>query len=422
MKKMVIRGGRALKGTVKVGGSKNATLPIMAATLLSEEPSTIHGVPMVRDIRTMAELFKIIGANSFLESHTLHVQPDTINNFKAPYDLVKTMRASIYVLGPLLARFGQAKVSMPGGCAIGLRPIDMHLMAMKKLGANIDIHHGYVVASAKKLKGARIVFPKTSLGATVNTLLASSLAEGHTVLENASKEPEILDTISFLKEMGAKIDGGGSGTITVTGVKRLHGVKDYRVIPDRIEAATLIIASVMTKGRVTVENVNTDHLALFFDRLRETGASFDVKNGCVKIMPHKGRLKCTGIATEPYPGFPTDIQAQWMAMMTLASGDSIIKENIWENRFMHVLELARMGADIMIDGNTAVVSGVKKLSGANVMASDLRASAALILAGLAAEGVTEIRRIYHLERGYEALDRKLALLGADIKLVDEGRP
>lgn len=419
MKKMVIRGGRALKGIVRAGGSKNATLPIMAAALLSDEPSTILGVPMVRDIKTMSELFKILGAKAYVDSNMLHVQPDSINNFSAPYDLVKTMRASIYVLGPLLGRFGKAKVSLPGGCAIGLRPIDLHLMAMKKLGAKIEIKHGYVVATAKKLKGAKIIFPKTSLGATVNAMLAAVLAQGKTVLENASKEPEITEAVNFLKEMGAKIEGTGTGTITIYGVKKLNGVKKYNVISDRIEAATLIAAAVITKGTVTVENVCVEHLELFFDKLREAGANFEIKDRNVKIKPHKGRLKGISITTEPYPGFPTDIQAQWMALMTLAQGDTIIKEKIWENRFMHVPELIRMGADIRIDGSTSVVTGVKKLSGANVMASDLRASAALIIAGLAAEGETEIRRIYHLERGYENLELKLAGLGANIKLENE---
>src|ERR1035437_258210 len=419
MKKMVIRGGRALKGTVRAGGSKNATLPIMAAALLSDEPSTISGIPMVRDIRTMSELFKILGAKAYVDSHMPHVQPDTIKNFSAPYDLVKTMRASIYVLGPLLGKYGKAKVSLPGGCAIGLRPIDLHLMAMKKLGAKIEIQHGYVIASAKKLKGARIVFPKTSLGATVNAMLAAVLAQGKTVLENASKEPEIAETINFLKQMGAKIDGSGTGTITITGVKILNGVKNYNVIPDRIEAATLIAAAVITKGTVSVENVYTRHLELFFEKLKEAGARFEIKGNSVRVKPHKGRLRGVDITTEPYPGFPTDIQAQWMALMTLAQGGAIIKEKIWENRFMHVPELARMGADIKIDGNTSVVTGVKNLSGANVMASDLRASAALIIAGLAAEGETEIRRIYHLERGYENLELKLAGLGANIRLENE---
>ena len=419
MKKMVIRGGRALKGIVRTGGSKNATLPIMAAALLSDEPSTISGIPMVRDIRTMSELFKILGANAYVDSNMLHVQPDSINNLSAPYDLVKTMRASIYVLGPLLGKYGKAKVSLPGGCAIGLRPIDLHLMAMKKLGAKIEIKHGYVLATAKKLKGAKIVFPKTSLGATVNAMLAAVLAQGKTVLENASKEPEITECINFLKAMGAKIDGAGTGTIAITGVKKLNGVKKYNVISDRIEAATLIAAAVITKGSVTVENVCTGHLELFFDKLREAGAKFEIKGSSVIVKPHKGRLKAVGITTEPYPGFPTDVQAQWMALMTLAQGDTIIKEKIWENRFMHVPELSRMGADIKIDGNTCIVAGVKKLSGANVMASDLRASAALIIAGLAAEGETEIRRIYHLERGYENLELKLAGLGANIKLENE---
>jgi UDP-N-acetylglucosamine 1-carboxyvinyltransferase len=420
MKKMVLHGGRALKGTISASGSKNATLPIMAATLLSDEPSTITGVPMVRDIRTFSELIKILGANAYLESNMLHIQPDTIKNFRAPYDLVKTMRASIYALGPLLAKYGRAEVSMPGGCAIGLRPIDLHLMAVKKLGAQIEMKHGYVIATAKKLRGARIVFPKASLGATVNTLLAASLAQGVTVIENASKEPEVTDLCNFLQSMGAVISGKGTGLLSITGSRKLNGVKNYKVIPDRIEAATLIAAAVITKGSVTVENIRADQMSLFFEKLREAGVSFEIiKGGAVKIGPRRVRLKGTDIATEPYPGFPTDIQAQWMAMMTLASGDTIIKENIWENRFMHVLELARMGAQIKIDGNTAIVTGVKKLSGASVMASDLRASAALILAGLAAAGETQIRRIYHLDRGYENLDTKLSAIGADIRLENE---
>lgn len=419
MKKMILRGGRPLKGTISASGSKNATLPIMAATLLSDEPSTITGVPMVRDIRTFSELIKILGANAFLESNMLHIQPDTINNFRAPYELVKTMRASIYALGPLLAKYGRAEVSMPGGCAIGLRPIDLHLMAAKKLGANIEMKHGYVIATAKKLKGARIVFPKASLGATVNTLLAASLAQGVTTIENASKEPEVTDLCNFLQAMGSVISGKGTGTLSITGARKLGGVKNYRVIPDRIEAATLIAAAVITKGAVTVENIRPAQMSLFFEKLRESGAAFEVKGESVRITRRGGRLKGTDIATEPYPGFPTDIQAQWMALMTLAAGDTIIKENIWENRFMHVLELARMGALIKIEGNTAVVTGVKKLSGASVMASDLRASAALILAGLAATGETQIRRIYHLDRGYENLDAKLSALGADIRLENE---
>ncbi len=420
MKKLVIKGGKKLSGIVSVSGSKNATLPIMAASILTDSPSTINNIPMVRDIKTMAELFRILGAKVFLESNTMHIQPDTINNFKAPYELVKTMRASIYVLGPLLAKYGKAQVSMPGGCAIGLRPIDLHLKGMQKLGAKIEIKHGYVKATAKKLKGAKIVFDKVSLGATVNVMLAAVLAQGVTVIENASKEPEIADTANFLIKMGADIKGAGTGTITIKGRKKLSGVMDYSVIPDRIEAATLACAALITKGNVTVRGFDPKQLDLFFEKLKEAGASFVLTGDGVKIKAHKGSLKGTDIITEPYPGFPTDIQAQWMALMSTASGRSVIKEKIWENRFMHALELSRMGADIKLDGNTAVVAGVKKLSSADVMASDLRASAALILAALAAEGTTEIRRVYHLDRGYEKLDEKLRSLGANVRAEDEG--
>lgn len=418
-KKMVITGGKKLSGRVAVSGSKNATLPIMAAAILSDEPSVIKGVPMVRDIKTMAELLKILGAKVTLEDGILEIRPATIKNFKAPYDLVKTMRASIYVLGPLVTKYHKAKVSLPGGCAIGLRPIDLHIKGIEKLGAKIELKHGYVVATSKKLKGTRIVFDKVSLGATVNVLFAAVLAEGTTILENASKEPEVIETINFLKKMGAKIDGAGTSSLTIEGVKRLKGVKNYKVIPDRIEAATLITAALVTKGKVTVENVIPEHLAAFFEKLKETGAKFKVGKSKVTVSPQKSRLKGIDIVTEPYPGFPTDIQAQWMALMTLSAGGCIIKETIWENRFMHVLELARMGADIRIEGNTAFVNGVNSLTAADVMASDLRASAALIIAALAAKGETHIRRIYHLERGYENLDAKLKKLGAKIRIEKE---
>jgi UDP-N-acetylglucosamine 1-carboxyvinyltransferase len=419
MKKFIIKGGKKLKGRVQVSGSKNATLPIMAAAILSDEPSTITGIPLVRDIKTMAELLKILGANVLIEGRNLTIEPAGINNFKAPYELVKTMRASIYALGPLTTKYGEAKVSLPGGCAIGLRPIDLHIMGIKKLGAKIEIKHGYVKATAKRLKGATIVFDKVSLGATVNVMLAATLAQGVTVLKNASKEPEIMETVSFLNAMGAKIEGSGTDTLTITGVDKLHGAKNYQVIPDRIEAATLITAAVITRGDVIVENLKPDQLTAFFEKLKEAGAKFEIEGNSVHVRPYKGQLQAIDIKTEPYPGFPTDIQAQWMALMSLAEGDSVVTENIWENRFMHVQELVRMGAEIKVDGSTAIISGVKKLSGADVMASDLRASAALILAGLAAEGATEIRRVYHLERGYEALEQKLQALGADIKVESE---
>jgi UDP-N-acetylglucosamine 1-carboxyvinyltransferase len=419
MKKMVIKGGKKLNGTVKVSGSKNATLPIMAAAILGDSPSIISNVPHLADIMTMSKLFNILGASAGFDGNTFVVNPKLINNFKAPYELVKTMRASIYVLGPLVAKYGEAKVSLPGGCAIGARPIDLHIKGLRKLGAKIEMKHGYVKATAKKLKGARIVLDKVSLCATVNIMLAACLAEGETIIENASKEPEIVDTIGFLTKMGAKISGTGTTTLTIKGVKKLKGVKEYSVIPDRIEAATLLADGLMTKGEVTVTGVNVSHLAMFLDKLKEAGVIVKTAKNKITVKHPRGRLKSIDINTEPYPGFPTDIQAQWMALMTTAKGNAIITENIWENRFMHVLELIRMGADVKIEEHSAIVTGVNALSGADVMASDLRASAALIVAGLAAKGTTVVRRIYHLERGYENLDKKLKKLGADIRIERE---
>jgi len=419
MKKMVIEGGKKLKGKVSVSGSKNAALPIMAAAILADGPCVINNVPDLTDIRTMAKLLKILGASVEFKGHTLVIDPSGIKKFTAPYELVKTMRASIYVLGPLTAKYKKAKVSLPGGCAIGARPIDLHIKGIQKLGAKIELKHGYVSASAKKLKGTKISFDKVSLGATVNILLASVLAEGVTTIENASKEPEVIDCINFLIAMGAKIKGAGTSSLEITGVKKMSAVKGYSVIPDRIEAATFIAAAVITKGRVTVTGLNPGHLSVFLEKLGETGVKITAGKNKVDIFPYKGRIKALDIVTEPYPGFPTDIQAQWMALMCTAQGDSIIKETIWENRFMHVQELMRMGAAVRIQGNTAIVTGVKQLSGADVMASDLRASAALILAGLAAQGETVVRRIYHLERGYENLDLKLKNIGAVVRIERE---
>ncbi|HPD18900.1 MAG TPA: UDP-N-acetylglucosamine 1-carboxyvinyltransferase [Candidatus Goldiibacteriota bacterium] len=420
MKKFIIHGGRKLRGTVKVSGSKNATLPIMAASILADAPCVISDIPLVQDIKTMGKLLGELGARVEYTDKNVKIDTNKINNYKAPYELVKTMRASIYVLGPLLAKYGNAVVSMPGGCAIGLRPVDLHLKGLEKLGAKIKIEHGYIIAKAKKLTGATIVFDKISLGATINVMLAATMADGTTILKNASKEPEVIDTINFLNAIGANVHGAGTDTLTITGVKKLNGIDSYSVIPDRIEAATLIAAAVITNGNVTVERLKPEQLTLFFEKLKDTGSKFNIENSRVFIYPYKNRLKSVDIITEPYPGFPTDVQAQWMALMSIATGRTIIKETIWENRFMHAFELGRMGADIKIDGNTAIITGVKKLTGANVMASDLRASAALIIAALAADGITEIRRVYHLDRGYENLDQKLAMLGAEINVVNEG--
>jgi len=419
LKTLIITGGNKLKGKVTVSGSKNATLPIMAASLLGKTPSSINNIPLVRDIYTMSSLLQTFGTKVKIKNHSIIIDPSEINNYKAPYEIVRKMRASIYVLGPFVAKYKRAKVSMPGGCAIGLRPIDLHIKGIKKLGAKIKMKHGYVVAEAKKLKGAKIVFDKVSLGATINCLLAAVLAEGTSVFINASKEPEVADTIKFLKTMGADIKGEGTSTLIINGVRELNGVSEYNVIPDRIEAATLIIAAVMTKGNVLVENLMPEHLTVFFEKLKEAGAKFKILNNSVHVFPHKGQLQAVDIITEPYPGFPTDIQAQWMALMTIAKGNSVIKETIWENRFIHVLELNRMGVDIKIEGNTAIVKGVNELSAADVMASDLRASAALIIAGLIAKGDTYIRRIYHLERGYENFYNKLRGLGAKVKIKME---
>jgi len=419
MKTMVIKGGKKLKGEVSVSGSKNAALPIMAAALLSSGASVIKNVPNLTDIRTMSKLLSMLGAKVIYKEGTLTIDPKGVNNYKAPYELVKTMRASIYVLGPLTAKYGQAKVSLPGGCAIGARPIDLHLKGMQKLGAKVEMKHGYVKTTAKKLKGAVIPFDKVSLGATVNVMLAACLAEGITTIQNASKEPEVIDAINFLNEMGAQIQGAGTDTLIIKGVRRLNGVKGYSVIPDRIEAATLVSAAVMTKGDVTVKGLQPSHLSLFFDKLKDSGVKLKTGRDYVRVLPQKGAIRGVDITTEPYPGFPTDIQAQWMALMCTAKGDSVIKEHIWENRYMHVLELMRMGAQVKIDGSTAIVTGVKSLSGADVMASDLRASAALIIAALAAKGHTVVRRIYHLDRGYENLDKKLVSLGAEIRIEME---
>lgn len=419
MKKFIVYGGRKLKGTIKVGGSKNATLPIMAASILTDAPCIISNIPFVKDIKTMGELLSILGAQVEYFDKSIKITSDKIKNFNAPYELVKTMRASIYVLGPLLTKYGQAIVSMPGGCAIGLRPIDLHLKGLEKLGASIKVEHGYIIAKAKRLRGATIVFDKVSLGATINIMLAATLASGITILKNASKEPEVVDTINFLNSIGANIQSIGTDTLKITGVKSLKGVEKYSVIPDRIEAATLITAAIITKGNVIVDGLKSEHLTLFFEKLTDAGAKFKIENSKIHIFPYKDRLKGIDIITEPYPGFPTDIQAQWMALMSIARGRTMIKETIWENRFMHALELSRMGADIKIDGNTAIITGIKKLTGASVMASDLRASAALIIAGLAANGITEVRRVYHLDRGYEHLEQKLRALGAKIDVVNE---
>ncbi len=416
MDKLVIKGGRRLEGTVEISGAKNAALPILAATFLSKEPSVIKNVPQVADVLTMMKIMKSLGAKVQCSGNSVAVDPSGVRNPVLTYKLVSTMRGSICFLGPLLARFGQAQVSFPGGCVIGPRPIDLHLKGVRALGADVTLSHGYVVAKAKKLKGARVflggAFGSSVLG-TANILMAACMASGRTTIDNAACEPEVVDLGNFLKKMGAKISGLGSPSIEVEGVKKLHGAS-YSIIPDRIEAGTYVIASAMTKGDVTIKNMNLNMLGAMLDKLRDAGVVINEKNGHVRIRRQRV-LKPVSVTTLPYPGFPTDLQAQMMALMCIVPGISVITEKIYPERFMHVSELNRMGANIMLEGNSAIVSGRKTLSGAPVMASDLRASAALVLAGLVAEGVTDVSRVYHLDRGYENLVAKLQSLGANIR-------
>jgi UDP-N-acetylglucosamine 1-carboxyvinyltransferase len=419
MDKIVIEGGKKLKGEAEIGGSKNASLPIMSAALLAPKPCRIFGVPDLRDIRTMGQVIETLGARVEREKDgALVIDAKGLNKHEAPYELVKTMRASIYVMGPLLARLGKAKVSLPGGCAIGQRPIDMHLSGFESLGAKVKISHGYVEARAPKgLKGARIVLDKPSVGATANIMTAAVLASGTTYIHNAAQEPEIVDAAGFLNQMGGKVSGAGTDSIEIKGVRTLKGC-EYAVIPDRIEAGTLILAAAMTRGSVLLRRARLDHLGIVAEKLLQQGVQLAEEKGGLRVLPG-ARPRPVNIYTMPHPGFPTDMQAQWMAFMATTKGTSVITETIWENRFMHVPEMVRMGADIKIEGSSAIVTGVGKLSGAPVMASDLRASAALVLAGLSARGTTEVSRIYHLDRGYERLEKKLTELGARVRRIAE---
>jgi UDP-N-acetylglucosamine 1-carboxyvinyltransferase len=419
VQKISVKGGKVLKGSVDISGSKNATLPVMTAVLLAESPSTIRNVPHLNDVKTMTEVLKKLGAKATLEDHLLKVDPEGFNQFEAPYELVKTMRASIYSLGACLARLGEAKVSLPGGCAIGARPIDLHLKGVEQLGAKVTIEHGYVHAKAAKLKGAMIYLAGPhgpSLGATVNVVMAATAAEGTTVIESASIEPEVEDLINCLNAMGAQIEGNGTSKLVIHGKKTLKGV-DYTVIPDRVEAGTFMVAGAITRGDVFLRNANANQLTAVIDKLRQIGVTVEVTPEGIRVKG-EGDYKPADVMILPYPGFPTDMQAQMMALLATVPGNSIVTETIWENRFMHVFEMNRMGADITIDRSHAVVKGVKQLTGAPVMASDLRASAALILAGLVAEGETLVQRIYHLDRGYEKIEQKLSVLGADIKRIN----
>jgi UDP-N-acetylglucosamine 1-carboxyvinyltransferase len=418
MDKIVIRGGERLIGEVEVSGSKNATLPIFASCLLSEGENLFHNVPNLRDVHTIVKVLKNLGVNVTEENRAYRIHAAEVSGDEAPYDLVKTMRASILVLGPLVARVKNAKVSLPGGCAIGARPINLHLMGLEAMGAEIELRHGYIEAKADGLKGANISFDTVTVTGTENLMMAATLARGKTTLQNAAMEPEVVDLANVLNKMGAKISGAGTSLIEIEGVPSLHGV-EHRIVPDRIEAGTLMVAAGLTRGNIKILNCPLSEMEMVVHKLRESGMEIEPEGDGVRAVGTK-RIRSVDIKTQPYPGFPTDMQAQFMVLMSLARGLSVISETIFENRFIHVSELTRMGADIRIEGDSAIIQGVEGLSGAPVMATDLRASASLILAGLAAEGVTEVSRVYHLDRGYESLDKKLLKLGADVKRVKEG--
>jgi len=418
MDKIVIRGGERLIGDVEVSGSKNATLPIFAASLLAEGKNLFHNIPYLMDVRTIIKVLKNLGVKIEEDGKTYRIDATEISNYEAPYDLVKTMRASILVLGPLVARMRKATVSLPGGCAIGARPINLHLMGLESMGAKIELRHGYIEAKADRLKGADISFDTTTVTGTENLMMAAALAKGRTTLQNAAMEPEVVDLANVLNKMGAKITGAGTSFLEVEGVESLRAI-EHSVIPDRIEAGTLMVAAGVTRGNIRILNCPFHQMETIIHKLREAGMEIEKDGQGVNAAGNK-RIKSVDVKTQPYPGFPTDMQAQFMVFMSLARGLSVISETIFENRFIHVSELKRMGADIRIQGNTAIIQGVGNLSGAPVMATDLRASASLILAGLAATGVTEVSRVYHLDRGYEGLDKKLANMGADIKRIKEG--
>lgn len=415
MDKLLIQGGAPLRGEVSISGAKNAALPIMCAALLSAEPLILSNVPRLRDVDTLLALLARVGVRHAESGGSLDLRAANLGDPVAPYDLVKTMRASILVLGPLLARCGEAKVSLPGGCAIGLRPVDLHIKGLQAMGAQIHVEEGYVVARAKRLKGARLVMDLVTVTGTENLMMAACLAEGTTVIENAAREPEVVDLANCLVAMGARIRGAGTDAITIEGVEKLHGAS-HAVMPDRIESGTFLVAAAATGGSVRLLNTRGDALDAVIDKLRETGAK--VEAGADSLSLHMtGRPKSINVRTAPYPGFPTDMQAQFMALDAIADGAAVITETIFENRFMHASELQRLGADIELSGHTAVVRGRRQLQGATVMATDLRASASLVIAGLVARGETVIERIYHLDRGYENIEGKLSRLGAQISRI-----
>lgn len=415
MDKFLIQGGKKLKGTVAIGGAKNAAIALMPATLLASGKYSFSNIPELRDITTMSKLLQMMGVDVERDKHVLKLNTFRVNKFEAPYEHVKKMRASVYVLGPLIARYGHAKVSLPGGCAWGPRPVNLHIEGIRKLGAHVEIDKGYIIAKAKRLKAAKIVFNISSVGATGNLLMATVLAKGTSVIQNAAREPEIAALAAFLVKMGAKIDGIGSTTLEIEGVDALHPA-DEMMIPDRIETATILIAAAATGGTVQAERCRPGDLMAVTSALVAAGAVIEMGDDWIKLKAPK-TIRPVNVTTAVYPGFPTDVQAQWMVLMSMARGSSIVTDNIYFDRFKHVPELVRLGADIELVNNTAYITGVKRMAGAKVMSTDLRASASLVLAGLIANGKTEVLRVYHLDRGYEALERKLHALGANIKRV-----
>ncbi len=417
MDKLAITGGAPLRGEIRISGSKNAALPILAATLLADAPMAVHNVPHLRDITTMVGLLRRMGAGVTVgEKLAVEVDPVTVHEFTAPYDLVKTMRASVLVLGPMLARHGRADVSLPGGCAIGSRPVNLHITGLQKMGADITVENGYIRARAQRLHGARICLDVVTVTGTENLLMAATLAHGETVIENAAKEPEVVDLAHCLVSMGAHIDGIGTDTLRVQGVERLHG-GEYRVLPDRIEAGTYLVAAAMTGGKIKLKDVAPSTLDAVLDKLQEAGARITCGEQWIELEMTQPRPRAVSITTAPYPAFPTDMQAQFTALNSIAEGSATLTETIFENRFMHVDELRRMGAHIQVQGNTAITFGVPRLTGAPVMATDLRASASLVLAALVANGETVVDRIYHIDRGYECIEEKFMQLGAKIRRI-----
>jgi UDP-N-acetylglucosamine 1-carboxyvinyltransferase len=415
MAKILISGGTPLNGEVGISGAKNAVLPILAACLLADEPVSIGNVPHLHDVTTFIELLGQMGVQLVLDDRMkMHVDPRTTNTCIAPYDLVRTMRASILVLGPLVARFGQAEVSLPGGCAIGSRPVDQHIRGLRALGAEISVENGYIKARANRLKGARIVMDMVTVTGTENIMMAATLAQGTTIIENAAQEPEVVDLANCLIAMGAQIEGAGSSTMVIHGVERLHGA-EYEVLPDRIETGTFLVGAAITGGKVRMRHARASTLDAVLAKLQEAGAHISTGDDWIELDMQGRRPKAVNITTAPYPAFPTDMQAQFTALNCVAEGTGVITETVFENRFMHAQELQRLGANIQLEGNTAVVQGVKEMSGAPIMATDLRASACLVLAGLVAKGDTVVDRVYHIDRGYENIEEKLGVLGAKIR-------